>query len=506
MLTSVRKAVKTTLKKEIKVFNKGLKDIKNKIKLLKESVEGPGQGEPSPDPATKEIKEKVEAVKTQLSSVSKRLHGLTQKVESLQSSQETKLSASLQNQREISESVVSRTTRIENRLQGLQESLPKVCPPQNPKIDSVLRKLDQVQASLELIKTKTPASTFELNERLFSLNLKTEVVRDHAAEAQIGRGSRTFTAIKNSNSYIIASYRKGFVLYENGQKKHEERFRVSFGSVFDVIYVKHTDSYYFLLGGTLYRKYIDDRSPEPWINGGFGTNDAFPILYSEKLERIITVKGNTQLAIIDPHQKRIEFLLTFSFATTIYGLTSFGQDGEYIAFHTRNRHVGIFKYDKNAKKGKVISLTKYAPIHNLEFGKSIAIDFRNRVLMICTFHDGNDRAQSLRVFEYWNNILTLKASLDISDISHFIFNKGLKFYKSFDNFATFVAIDSEKNGGHLHIFRYDYHKKVIIRDVEKRLPSQEKFSRNLHQLGCWFYYTGSEGKLMRMTLVNQVNK
>ena len=121
--------------------------------------------------------------------------------------------------------------------------------------------------------------------------------------------------------------------------------------------------------------------------------------------------------------------------------------------------------------------------------------------MVANYHYTKNHCEKLHVYEFWNNVLTLKASLDISNISRFFFVNGLRFFKTIDNYATFIGVD---HGGYAHIFRYDYHRKVIVRDIEKMVHSQESRTKNLWEYGGWYYYVGSGGKLLRATLVSEI--
>ena len=353
------------------------------------------------------------------------------------------------------------------------------------------------------LECETPALTLKTNEWVFSMNLKRELIANNGANAHIGVGE-TRVAIKNKDSYLMASYGKGFVLFENGEKVDEGSFSGT-NQLYDTVYVRQSDSYYLLIGGVIYKKQINGLSPEVWINDGIGFGYDAPFVYSEKLERIVTQKGKNIFAIIDPNQKEVEFELPFTFADYIVSLKFFGENDEYILFATWNRYVGVLKYDKGSKQGEIIAKVHY-PGHHFEKAHSVDIDSRNRVIMVSTLDRRNARTQNLYAFEFWNNVLTLKDSLDISDISRYIGANGLRFFKSYQNYAVFVAVDTGTSGGFLNIFRYDYYRKVIVRDTEKTISALESYIKNLRYHEGWFYYTGIGGKLMRIALFSGKNE
>ena len=275
---------------------------------------------------------------------------LEDKVGQLRSTFQRILDNSLNNQKELSQTISKNSIQTQAKITSLEQSLANKSHQAQPNLGPVLEKLDSVQGTVDFIKVKTPATTFQLNEQLYSLNLKIELVRDHSASPLIG-GSMTLVAIKNETSYMIGTIDKGFVIYENGEKVTEGSFSSSAPRPYGIIYAKETDCYYLIVSGKLFRKRIDGSPFEQLISGGLGWNNHdSPVFYSERLKRIITVRSPSKtLTVVDPFNGLIEFQTQIPFGAALYSYKTFGKNGEYILFSPNNRNIGVFKYDKSKK-------------------------------------------------------------------------------------------------------------------------------------------------------------
>ena len=421
----------------------------------------------------------------------------------------SQLSTSISNLKEsfdgLKTNLATQISRIEKKLDDLDKKVGSPSSGGSPDLAPVLVSLDEVKTKyLANLLNQTPLFTYEDYLKFFWLKPKVEILKDHSGSIHVG-GSMTRFALKNHNSYFIGSQGNGYKLFENGQKVDEGAFSAGANDLVNAVYVKDCDCYFMILSGKLYRKRIDALSPEIWIdNQGFGVglwwNHHTALYYSEKLKRIVTVKGDKTIAFIDPNKKEIEFQLLFGFADHLMDVKFFGENDEKILFVAQNGYVGIFKYNLNQRKGQIISKIHY-PGSGEQRGSAIDIDSRNKVALISTLHCRQSpcKLSTIKAFEIWNDQLTQTASLDVDDGSHWI--KGLRFVKNDKNLSIFVGVDTADRGN-VHTYRYNSLTKVLTQERQKRVSTQEETPMKLVRLDEWFYYTGQDGKLMRVKMVD----
>ena len=406
-----------------------------------------------------------------------------------------------QKQDQLTQTVTTSTQTIEKKVDSLEQKIEAQPSGGSSDLTSVRESLDDLKTKyLATLLNKTPLVTYEDYLKFFWLNTKVELVADHSGSTHIG-GADSMIAIKNHNSHLIGTEGKGILIVENGKKVYEGAFASGSNDILNAVYVGDCDCYFLILKGKLYRKEINGLSLELWINGGFGFTawgQHSTLAYSEKHRRILTMKQPKTLVIIDPKTKEIEFEMVPNFGDHIMNAKFFGENDEYIMFVTLNRYVGILKYDSNQKKGQILTKAHYSG-HSGEYGTSLDIDSSNKIILASSYICGASycRMTQITAFEFWNERLTKTASLNVLDETYWM--KGFRYVKNHKNQAIFVGVDSGV-GGTTHTYRYDSYKRVIHEDIQKEVPTQEHAIWALKKHKNWFYYTGSDGKLMRLKI------
>ena len=79
--------------------------------------------------------------------------------------------------------------------------------------------------------------------------------------------------------------------------------------------------------------------------------------------------------------------------------------------------------------------------------------------------------------------------------------EALRSVGNYKNHAIFMGVGNLKDSS-IHTFRYDSYAKVLTEDKEKRVPSQEYSVYSMFKHEDWFYYTGANGKLMRVKKID----
>ena len=394
----------------------------------------------------------------------------------------------------LGQTVTENTKDLENSIQSLDTKIGQQ-PTREQSLNDFRAALRQEIAP---ILSNTPAVTSQGNNKIFWLNTKVELVKDHTGNSHVG-GRNSWISFKDHNSYFIATDQKGYILYENGKKVSEGLLHSRLHSGTRSVYVKETNCYFLLGNNKLYKKAINGHSPELWINDHFGTSSHAPMLYSKNLKRIVTVKSTKTIAFIDPTKKAIEFQLNLPIQHGIMNYRFFGEGDQYVLFITHNRFIGLVKYDVTAKTGKLITIQQYAASRfKTDWAAGIDIDTNNKVIMVSHYYwdpPRDSKFSRVVVFELWNDRLTQKASLDVMDGTQWL--QAFRFVGYYQDEATFLGIDTQ-NGGAAHIFRYNVNTKVITRDSQKSVPHLEDYIWRMSKLDDWFYYTGKKGRVMRV--------
>ena len=419
-------------------------------------------------------------------------------------------------------------TRVafKNQIKGLSEKLDRIekslkllknqGKSTSKKIDALTKKMSEPQCPAKdllkdlktdvgIIKTQTPQKTFEMNEKVFWLLQNVEVVADHNDHHHIG-GPFTLTAVKDPKSYLIGTKNKGYVLVENGVKIDEKPFDKDISDFMSIVYVKKSNCYFLLINNKLYKKRIDKSSLELWaeIEGGIGWNVHTPLIYSEKQNRIWTVKHIQPIVVvINAEEKGIEAEIKLPKGHYISDFGFIGENDEYVASISQSSFLSLMKYDTRQKLGHVVS-NQYLTIPQCGHSYNLGTDSRNKVILISSkqlTHKGSITS-CLTAFELWGGKFTQMASISRKNAVEL---EAVEFEGYYGSFATFVAVDRQ-NGGSVHIFRYDVHQKVLKSDVHKRIPHQEAQTFNIVRNEGYFYYTGDYGKVMRFNLIDARQK
>ena len=353
-----------------------------------------------------------------------------------------------------------------------------------------------LSTQLDTIHQNSPANTYRLREDFFWQGLKFEQVADLSTNPEIG-GAYTMVAMKNKNSYCLATDKNGYVLYEGGKKINDGHFKENANFFKSIVYVKDVDAYFMVLSHKIYKKQINGLNPDLWLDGNFGSSWITPFEYSSKNKRIFTTIAKNAIAVIDPKTQGVEFQLRLDFTKYIQRYRFIGKNHEYVVFGTWNRHLGLFKYDTKAKTGHLVTKVQVQSQH-CPYIDNLEVDSTEKVLLVSCLNAKLIQA-NLAVYELRNNRFTFKSS--VAYTGDFKKIRALVFYKYYDNFATFIAMDSSSQGL-IDVVRYDIHTGELSRENEKILASGAANVGALQRLGELFYLAGQGGQVCRVRLVD----
>ena len=133
-----------------------------------------------------------------------------------------------------------------------------------------------------------------------NFHVSVEKVKDLRRGGIIG-GHWTHVAIKNENSFLVGTYEKGVLGFENGSQFYSGKFPKDQTSLWDIIYTPPSLNCYFLaFDEKLYRKNIDDQPPLPFLTVQTSSKMGSYLRFSDHHKRLIINKCGENLSVVNP--------------------------------------------------------------------------------------------------------------------------------------------------------------------------------------------------------------
>ena len=187
-------------------------DIKHRQEDLAQKNEVECQTQPSSEEETQQISLIEEVVQK----ATKQLNQFFTKLDSLSSEMETQIQLSKQKLEKILETTKTKTDEIQQKITNLDTQSKEFISERKAKIEKFLLDLIESQAKAEKnFKENSLTHHQPPKDTTLHVDTQVEVIKNFSISTLIG-GDYTRTAIKNENSYMVATTGKGFVLYEKG--------------------------------------------------------------------------------------------------------------------------------------------------------------------------------------------------------------------------------------------------------------------------------------------------
>ena len=352
-----------------------------------------------------------------------------------------------------------------------------------------------------------PTQNAQSEELNISLDLK--LVKKHKGWFNF-RHSWSQLALKNENSYFIGPLDKEkFTLFENGEILFSGKVDNS-GWTFmtGLTYIESLDCYLFNNNRSIYRKDIDQKPPYLFLDQNYMIGQDYldqhqSLVFWNLKDRI--------LSVVNLETKKTEFESKISMGGQICGFRSFGGEGskEYFVSLMQDGYLFLHELDFEKKEGAVVGF------FNLELDRQknestscFAVCEKNQYVLLeaGVFKDG---PAELKHSEYSRMVLVkLEGTNFVKKASTVVRSQkiGVKFALKCCGYSgshiLWLALTSTlyNQNGVIQIFDYNTVTGELKELEQKRIPHQEKSPHHIHRFGDHYYYTGTNAKLMKLSL------
>ena len=334
------------------------------------------------------------------------------------------------------------------------------------------------------------------------LKIIIQEVKNHKEDGIIGK-DMTYLAVKNSNTYMMLTRRRGLKVIVSNNEVYSAPLPAEINNIEEFCYVDYLDCFLLENKGNLYRKDLDSYPPYLFFGNQKEEIHSTRLRYSKINRRILLMsefKGEATMIIINLQAKRNEF--TFNMKKdkrdSMTDFRHFGEKENKLILLTMAGRVILRVLNYSHKK---ILLQNRFDIElkedRGELGFSLAVSDNNQYAVI-ELLTGYDRSSRLLLFGIKDDVIRLKAVHDhysSQNPAHY----QLKFWAKFGGHFLWVGLALT---GHEKAEVYDFDEKLgTLRELQdKRVSHEENWPSNLHKVGNEIFYTGYDGKLMKLGL------
>ena len=323
---------------------------------------------------------------------------------------------------------------------------------------------------------------------LENLKIVVEEIDDYSQDGIVGK-CPTYLGMKNKESFMIAT--KGFRLFEDG-------YQVSSGllpnksRIREIAYNPYFNCYFISSFDKLYKKTIDNKPLFPFL----GINCGGRCLISSHLHQRLFIKRDFEtITMINLKTKKIELKLEKTIGDKIIDFRMFGDKDNRFVCLTKDGYVILYGLDYAKKRG----VTSHLELD--------LIEFRQEKLLTLELCDKKEYAliEIATAPDYSSRMVVLKLTQDgltkMEELDHYRQYHGLQYTLGclgyFGSHILWVGLTFDRQ---LHVYDYDIEANELKELADFRTSYEEFAAYHLHRIGNKFYYTGNDGKLMRLSL------
>ena len=351
-----------------------------------------------------------------------------------------------------------------------------------------------------------------LNNRfnLQDIELKIEQVDTNEDFAEI-EPECMILADKNETSYLLAATEEGFKVVEEGKqvfstRKNDPASQAA-GLITDVMYLEPTNCYLINLNGSLVRKDIDSNLPYYFADVRLQTMEETPCTsfqYSNLSKRLFVNSEEQGIVVIDASKPTLTVRFNFPEDPwdSVADFVVFGQIENRVLKLTCTGLLALFNL--NLEQNKVLSETTHQielESRRNEMANSVAVCSKGKFACVeIKVHCEEPTSSRLMVFEVGGNSLTPKATLDLHQYG-FGCQSALTGLGYFSSNAVFLGLGGllGEEGQEAHLYEFNLGA-AELREVEgKRVPHEETNPQKIQRVGDCFYFTGTGGKVMKVS-------
>ena len=312
-------------------------------------------------------------------------------------------------------------------------------------------------------------------------------------------------ALKNHNSFLLASHSTGFKVTDNGLVVYSAKPQMPSKRILDVCYHKKLNCYLSASRTTIYRKDIDSKDPYPCIQITCLNRCYRFFRYCGFHGRVILINSNKGFSVLNARARRVEFEAPSYLEggkTRIKDFELFGKrQDRAVALGWKQSLLLLCNFDFRRKKVLQVSSTPIQTERNKVFGMSLAVDPKGKYVCVETGRAAQiNQNRSSKIFIF--KIQTIKLeflSLVENWRPRMDYREALICYGYFGWKVIFVGI-SFCDLGKAHLIVYDEMEKKLEEKREESVEHQTLSPRRILRCGDFLYYVGGTGKVMRLKL------
>ena len=336
------------------------------------------------------------------------------------------------------------------------------------------------------------------------LTLTVKQVKSFKEENSEYIGSQwTQIAFKSPKSYLVATFYKGFLLIENNITIDSGMLPDEVRLLQDIIYVPCLNSYLIASPNQLYRKDINDRPPYFYMNLDEGRREFAPLRYSNLNQSLIINKMGNYISVINPKTRKVEIQMDVNQEKVdgirIMDFRIFGEKENRLISVMNNGLLSVYSLDFGRKRGVVAEYQVELIRQRSEFVSTLAVCHKGGSDQVAV-NIGCYPTQTSRIvlFQLTESNLVKLASVDHGgeSIPEIL---ALEPFERVKGNIHWVGLTRKFDGKAL-IYDYDLKSGSFEELKDNRLNHLEYEPFHLHRQGDEFYYTGSLGHLMSLTV------
>ena len=350
-------------------------------------------------------------------------------------------------------------------------------------INELNKLIKEYEEKIQLLRTKLSAE----------VDYQIKCLPEKVLRTGIG-GDMTHLALKNKDSFLIGTDGKGFLLREDKVDLYTENGLGGSAALMDMVYVRPLDCYFIAYDGKLYRKGIDDKPPEVFMELQCGYRPGACLRYSPLRQRLVINKDFQNISVVNLSTKEIEIEVEKEVGDEIMDFKFLNKDQNLVVSVTRSCHVVLYHLNFEENVGSVVNTLQEELIQERgECPRSIAVCQENHHLVVeigtTRFPFNSSRLLVLKVEE---DKLIRKASLDVYEQK--IGQKdALECLGCFSNHIMWVGLSIF--GGFVQVYDFDTDSNTISELEEKRVTHQDFNPVRIHRLGDEMYYIGNKARV-----------
>ena len=370
---------------------------------------------------------------------------------------------------------------------------------QADELDMDVPPLKSFQAQIDTLH-QNYQKTKNLNKNLAKIQkmeLKIDEINSHQEEGIVG-DDWTIIALKSPKSYVVGTMKKGLKLIENHKIVYSGTLPEEVTFLKDMIYIREMDCYFLNLNEKLYRKNVDNKAPYLYMDIVCGNGPGACFRYSNLHQKLIINKDGENVAAINLTKKKVEIVVEKSLSDEMCDFRLFGEQENRMVAITESCAIHLYQFDYLKKIGDLVSRYKIALMSERhEMGISISVSDKADYMFVEVGQSNSPYFCSrMIILKVYGNSLVMQASID--QFSQKLgYKLALECCGRIGDLILWLGLSADSDAV-AQVFYYNQRNGEFKEIEGKRVVHREFDPVKLHRIGSDFYYTGHDGRVLRL--------